>query len=219
MIQEQPDPRLGALTSLYSAERSAGQDLQKLDFTIFSILLAFLAASIGWTLDKGDSLKVFHYIFMEVPVAALGAYLIQIMAVSKVRSISIDLLEDELVKLAGMECQRKFIGSVAEKRVTDIGTRPEDMANRGLVLLVPIMYVSALIGVFAWIGWCTWKVLVILGCGLLGVVAAVITALVVIYLLVSTAFVLLAFIGKGKLAYVPKVSKPKCETVEGTGGS
>lgn len=198
-----PDPRLEALSILYSTERSAGQDLQKLDFTIFSILLAFITACVGWVNEK-QAITPEQYVFMEIPVAALGAYLIQIMAVSKSRSMSIDTLEHELLNLAGIPNNNQLhFGSHAEKRLTDIGTPSKDFSSPFLMGLVPIMYLTAIVGVLVWIGFCAYKAILVWKGSLFGIATGIITVSILLYLLLCTCIVVGAYLGKGNLGKNP----------------
>lgn len=145
--------QVAALGQLYAAERSAGQDIAKLSFTVIGFLLAFVAASAGWVVS-GRSLPPKTYLLVQAPVIGLTGYLIQLMLLTRARGTSIDYLEGQLCEEAVLSDPHPPIGSKAEKQVTDI-------AHAGVlgVALALVMYVAALFTSFAWVCYCSWNYL------------------------------------------------------------
>lgn len=136
-----PDLRpttVSAVAQLYAAERTAGQDIQRLDFMIFSILLAYIGVVTGWFINA-DTLPPIVYSVVPLPVVGLVAYLVQLMDLAKVRGTSIDYLEGRLRTYAEVDAGAPLIGSEAEKSVTDIG------AVRGGRLVKSLRVVQAVV--------------------------------------------------------------------------
>lgn len=154
MTSTEPQPTtVTAVAQLYSAERTAGQDIQRLDFMIFSILLAYIGVVTGWFITA-VSLPPLAYAAAPLPVVGLVAYLVQLMDLAKVRSRSIDRLEGLLRSYAGIG-GGPLIGSAAEKSVTDIaevgGEWWEKLLRRGQAL---VLYGVAIVASSAWVVGC-----------------------------------------------------------------
>lgn len=145
---------VAAVGQLYATERTAGQDIQRLDFMIFSILLAYVSVATGWFINSRDHIPSFVYGVVPLPAIGLVAYLVQLMDLSKARSNSIDYLEERLRAYAQVP-EAPPIGSAAEKSVTDIGAMTGFTVTRVLrVALSSVLYLVAIIGSYFWMVTC-----------------------------------------------------------------
>ena len=154
-----PDPlptTVSAVAQLYAAERTAGQDTQRLDFMIFSILLAYIGVVTGWFINAG-TLPPLVYAVVPLPAVGLVAYLVQLMDLAKVRSISIDYLESRIRTYAqvDVDAAAPLIGSAAEKSVTDLGEVDGGffvkLLRRGQAV---VLYGVAVVASAAWVVGC-----------------------------------------------------------------
>ena len=151
-------PTVSAIAQLYAAERTAGQDIQRLDFSIFTILLAYIGVTSGWFVNNSSALTPLAYSVFPLPVLGLVLYLIQLMDLSKVRSKSIDYLEGCLRGYANLPDDAPLIGSVAEKSVTDIGELGGGPVTRALRLVQSLgLYSIAILGSAVWVAGCLYK--------------------------------------------------------------
>ncbi|GAA3707619.1 hypothetical protein GCM10022204_26950 [Microlunatus aurantiacus] len=154
-----PDPlptTVTAVAQLYAAERTAGQDTQRLDFMIFSILLAYIGVVTGWFVNAG-ALPPLVYAVVPLPAVGLVAYLVQLMDLAKVRSTSIDYLESRIRAYAqvDVDAAAPAIGSAAEKSVTDFGKVDGGfvvrLLRRGQAV---VLYGVAIVASSAWVVGC-----------------------------------------------------------------
>jgi len=155
LMSDQPPPphEVAIAGQLYAIERTAGQDLQRLDFTIFSILLAYISVTSGWMINA-QSIDPVILAVLPLPAVGMVAYLVQLMDLAKARSRSIDHLEEILVKHANLT-QGPPIGSAAEKSVTDIAYMAGPAPIRFLrALLSFAIYAVAILGSLFWVGIC-----------------------------------------------------------------
>ena len=98
--------KFSALSALYSAERAAELGDRKMFFDVLRVMLTVVAVTGVLGGSWGGVLPWYLYAMIGFCVLGLIAYLTQLLAIVKVRNVSVGILEEPLVRAALLEENR-----------------------------------------------------------------------------------------------------------------
>lgn len=149
--------RFSALSALYSAERAAELGDRKMFFDVLRVMLTVVAVTGVLGGSWGGVLPWYLYAMIGFCVLGLIAYLTQLLAVVKVRNVSVGILEEPLVRAALLEENRGDVGSRAIQGVANMGAAAAERRNVLLFALIPIMYLMGIVVAYAFVFVCLFK--------------------------------------------------------------
>lgn len=189
--------RFAALGALYSAERAAELGDRKIFFDVLSVMLTVVAVT--GVLEGRGELPWYLYAMLGMCVLGFIAYLTQLLAVVKVRTESLGILEEPLARVAVLDGSWGDVGSRAIQGVTNVGVA---IVKRRNVLLFPLsllMYSVGIVVAYVFVSVCIYKLWTV-GGGVgvfwrcVSVAMGATMAMIAIYIILCTFVVVAAFL-------------------------
>lgn len=128
-VAHQPDraskDRVSALAAMYGSERTDLAGLLAQSFALTSLGVAYMGIAAGFlggknTILGGELLPL----VLAFPAWTVGAYHVLIVANVFAHNTSVEILERQLVTVAGLSSQSESLGARAGDKVTNIATQP-----------------------------------------------------------------------------------------------